>query len=401
MAGHVEKLRSPDAFHVFAMRPPRLVQSARPAPWHYVAGSASSDSAARAAAVAEAAERYSQSNPGGRDFVRASFRELGTKAIHPNDCMLYSDSQYESRQKWNRVNDPSCRVPQPFDDRRKIDWVAARSLRFGHERFLPAALVYLESDAAGNEMCVADTNGCAAGESVDDAIVRGFFEVIERDSIALWWYTRARRPAIDLASVRDPHVPAIVAAYADLGRDVWVLDLTTDTGIPCYAAVSRRTNGGPEQLLLGFGAGPDPTRAILHALAEMSQTVTLLGLRGDRPVPPSQPLLRDWLATATTAAHEYIVPSGSAVVPAAIDPAFAENPVEGVWQTLERLDADLFSVDLAHQHVGVPVAKVFVPGLRPAAPRFAAGRLFRVPQEIGWRQAPFEEKDLTSTPFFL
>ncbi|MEV4090229.1 YcaO-like family protein [Nonomuraea fuscirosea] len=29
---------------------------------------------------------------------------------------------------------------------------------------------------------------------------------MERDAVALWWYNRARRPAFDLDSLRDPYV---------------------------------------------------------------------------------------------------------------------------------------------------------------------------------------------------
>jgi ribosomal protein S12 methylthiotransferase accessory factor len=45
------------------------------------------------------------------------------------------------------------------------------------------------------QFCRADSNGNAAGNTLEEAtILQGFVELIERDSVALWWYNRLRRP---------------------------------------------------------------------------------------------------------------------------------------------------------------------------------------------------------------
>ena len=96
-------------------------------------------------------------------------------------------------------------------------------------------------------------------------------ELVERDSVALWWYNRAPRPALDLDSLAEPYVDVMREHYAGLDRELWVLDLTSDLGIPVFAAVSHRKDGPAQDILIGFGAHLDPHTAALRALTELNQ----------------------------------------------------------------------------------------------------------------------------------
>ena len=66
----------------------------------------------------------------------------------------------------------------------------------------------------------ADSNGTAAGTNRTEAILQGFLELVERDAVAMWWYHRLQRPAVDLDSIGDPYVADLRAQYAELHRDV-------------------------------------------------------------------------------------------------------------------------------------------------------------------------------------
>ena len=58
---------------------------------------------------------------------------------------------------------------------------------------------------------------------------------------------------IDLESFGDPYFPSLRDYYKrELNRDLWVLDVTSDIGIPSFVAVSRRTDRQPEDLIKGF-----------------------------------------------------------------------------------------------------------------------------------------------------
>jgi hypothetical protein len=47
------------------------------------------------------------------------------------------------------------------------------------------------------------------------------------------------------------------------------------------------------------------------------------------------------------------------------------------------------------------VARVVVPGLRHFWGRYAPGRLYDVPVELGWLERPRTESELNPIPFFL
>ena len=47
--------------------------------------------------------------------------------------------------------------------------------------------------------------------------------LVERDGVALWWYTRGRVPGVDLGSFSDRYVDALRASLAARGRELWAL----------------------------------------------------------------------------------------------------------------------------------------------------------------------------------
>jgi len=55
-------------------------------------------------------------------------------------------------------------------------------------------------------------------------------ELVERDSVALWWYNRLRRPEVDLASFGDPFLTDVREWYEARGRCLYLLDITSDSG---------------------------------------------------------------------------------------------------------------------------------------------------------------------------
>ena len=116
-------------------------------------------------------------------------------------------------------------------------------------------------------------NGCAAGSVLEEAVLQGLLELIERDAVALWWYNRLRRAAVDLENVNDAYIPELIARYRELRRDVWALDVTSDIGVPTFAAISRRVDKAEEDIIYGFGAHLDPSVALGRALTELEPVI--------------------------------------------------------------------------------------------------------------------------------
>ncbi|UPT96485.1 TOMM precursor leader peptide-binding protein [Bradyrhizobium barranii subsp. apii] len=185
-------------------------------------------SQAMTSALCEALERYSGLFSGEEERFRSSFRSIGSKAIHPNDCMLYSDRQYAERETWLARNSRFQVVPFEFDESAEMDWSPVFSLSGGGVRYLPTCYLYYgHPEQNGRFSAWADSNGCAAGSTREDAILQGMLELVERDAVAVWWYNRVERPALDLASFSDPLWIELQNYYSSIGREFWVIDLTS------------------------------------------------------------------------------------------------------------------------------------------------------------------------------
>ena len=53
---------------------------------------------------------------------------------------------------------------------------------------------------------------------------------------------------------------------------------------------------------------------------------------------------------------------------------------------------ETLALDQTRSDAGMRVVKVIVPGMRPWWARFAPGRLYDVPVEMGWQGAPLSEE---------
>ncbi|CAM5351124.1 TOMM precursor leader peptide-binding protein [Streptomyces narbonensis] len=348
---------------------------------------------ARVGALCESLERHSGMYEGDEPTVRASFREVADRAVHPAACQLYDPRQ----------------GMEPFDEDAPVDWTPVWSLTHGEHRLLPTALLYFDAPRPpGLGHVRADSNGNAAGSSREDAIVQGFLELVERDAVALWWYNRTRHPAVDLDAFDEPWIDRMRALHASLGREVWVLDVTADFGVPTFAAVTRRTDKPAEDILFGFGAHFDPKVALCRALAEANQMMpSVAEVRADGTGYGCQDeRLLSWWRTATTAAHPYLLPDPGAPLRGPADFAYApradlRDDVAAIGAAVRERGMELLVLDQTRPDVGLPVVKVIVPGMRHFWDRFAPGRLFDVPVSLGRLAVPTPYEQLNPVPLFL
>ncbi|MCX4766656.1 TOMM precursor leader peptide-binding protein [Streptomyces sp. NBC_01275] len=390
---------------------------------------------ARASALAEALERYSGYFQGDEPRRRGSYRAFGPLAVHPDAVQLFDRRQFDDRETWNRAHGPFHQVPEPFDEDAPLDWTPVWSLTERRQRLAPTSLLYFNAPDADTGFCRATSNGAAAGTSLEDAVVHGCLELVERDAIALWWYNRTRQPGLPL-DPQDPWIVQLLAVLRDMGRTVWALDLTSDLGIPVVAAVSARGNtnrsatnrsaadgstgdgsardgstgdadGFAEDIVLGFGAHFDPRIALRRALTELNQMLPPLA---EAPIGKASaytgadPEARHWFRHATLADQPYLLPAARrpAPPPASLrPPADASAQVEALVALLRPRGLDVLVLDQTRPDVELPVAKVLIPGLRPHWAGFGPGRLFDVPVALGRLPRPTKYADLNPLPLPL
>ncbi len=369
------------------------------------AGKGKTDQQSKASGLCEAIERYSGIYTGDEIRIKGIYAQLESAAIHPNTCMQFSPNQYQNRQEWNPQHGSFARITEPFDEEKEIEWTPVWSLTHQQFKYVPTAYCYYNYPLPDDHyFCEGNSNGNAAGNTLEEAILQGFMELVERDCVALWWYNRIKRPAVDLESFDEPYLLNLKDYYQTQHRDLWVLDITNDFNIPCFAAISRRTEGKTEEILLGFGTHFDPKVAILRAVTEMNQT---LGIDLDNGnTTPDDPDWQYWIKEATLENQPYLV--GDRNTPLKVYSDYQQRNHEDLRQDV------LTCVEIAAQHgmetlvldqtrpdIGLNVVKVIVPGIRHFWARFAPGRLYEVPVKMGWLPEPLTEEQLNPIPMFF
>jgi len=368
-------------------------------------GKGKTDIQAKASTLCEAIERYSGVFQGNEARIKAKLSDL-EGAIHPNACMLFSEKQYETYQRWNASGSRYNWVAHPFDETQEIEWTPVWSLNDGAKRYLPTAYCYYGySRAHKSWFARADANGCAAGNSKEGAILQGFMELVERDAVALWWYNRLKRPCVDIFSFDAPYFERITYFYKKIGLKFWVLDLTSDLNIPTFAAITQQPDQIEQDITFGFGTHFDPQVALLRAVTELNQLLPHVFRKKQFKNFHDREAL-EWWATATLETDPYLVPDETIAPKRYQDyPQQWSNDlytdVKSCVNIAQNKGLEILLLDQTRPDTNLHVIKVIVPGLRHFWARFAPGRLYDVPISMGWVTKPLMEHQLNPKFMFL
>ena len=372
------------------------------------AGKGSTREQSEVSALCEAVERYSGAFHGEEMRIRRRFTDFGDSktAIHPNDVQLFSDNQLDNAESINAKGHPYNVIPPRLEPGAETDWTPVWSLTQRRHRYLPTSVLYsMPTEQRGATDLIADSNGCAAGNTLEEAILQGFYELAERDAFAIWWYNRLRVPAVDLAGFDDDYLASAAQYYGRYERDLWVLDVTSDIGVPAFVALSRRPDAETEDIIYGAGAHADPRIAALRAICELNQCLTWLPRpgRGDGRPMIDDPLALWWWKTARLADCSWLAPAADAPLRKAsdyplIESADARDDVEYCRGLVEARSMEFLVLDQTRPDIGMPVVRVIVPGMRHFWERLAPGRLYDVPVSMGYRKSPLAEADINPTP---
>lgn len=375
-------------------------------------GKGMTDIQAKVSALGEAMERFSGVYWGdGEITTRGSYKELiPCDAIHLRDVMMFSEKQYANRETWNaKLTTNFHLVPNILNEDQELDWSPLWSLTNKVFKYLPTSYCYYGHPELKYFFSPADANGCAAGNTMEEAILQGFLELVERDSVAIWWYNRIRRPAVDALSLGIPYFRTLLDYYQQHNRSLWLLDITADLGIPVFAAISGRVDKPVEDIIVGFGAHLDPKIAILRALTELNQLLPAVAF--NKPDGSMRYFVDDedtltWLTQATMEKLPYLAPDEQARMKTATDyQNLSSNDlvtdINYCVRIAEEAGMETLVLDQTRPDVGMYVCRVVVPGLRHFWRRLGPGRLYDVPVKLGWLDKPIPEEELNPFSVFF
>jgi ribosomal protein S12 methylthiotransferase accessory factor len=261
-------------------------------------------------------------------------------------------------------------------------WTSAARLADGEPVRVPADLCFRRpADVRDLDPPWPLSTGTGAGTDPLDAALHGLLELVERDAVALWW--RGGRPA---RIVPDTSGSATLEHLrgGPTRRRSWLLDITSDVGVPVVVAASCNDDGFG--LCCGFAARMTYARAADAAVREMAQmelahhlSETKRQTRGDACL---SELDRQHLerftridVRKTQALHPVPPPLGPSHGRSAAGNQQAALGL--IRQSLERLGLSPCVLNLTRPEIGVPVVRALCPGLEtgmtsPPGPRLRA-----------------------------
>src|SRR5262249_56207982 len=107
-------------------------------------------------------------------------------------------------------------------------------------------------------------------------------------------------------------VRELQAQVGETGGRVWVVDVSSDLGIPSFVAIMHWTNNSQENIEFGSGAHFDTRIALLRALTELNQFLSI-GLMGGGTGEKSSLV---WYTTLRLRDHAVLTPHITLAVPA-------------------------------------------------------------------------------------
>lgn len=379
---------------------------------------------ARNAAIGEAIERYCLNYLSGARPIRAAYNELSSYALDPEKLILFSPQLYAA--------DGFPFVP--FTRETLVYWVKGRSLTRRCPAWLPLSLVY-PFWQAGNFPGQPLTHdpyfpGVAAGATPEQAIVAGIEEIVERDSLMVWWLNHQPLPSVSLTPDLEAHW---LGRPTEMGQRAWAIYLHNEFALPVMAGVVENTI---EQLFnIGFACRPDPVAATRKAwaealtLQERSRDLNHLDSLLRREYRPSA--LKPWRADRAylddyrpdfhdvdndlaqqqffldPRAVERIRPWVDTPAQLHFDelPKLKDRSLSTYQARIESCGYEIFHTDLTTPDVaqlGLSVARVIIPGLAPdfpaAFPHLGNGRIQNAPIHLGWRTQALPEAALNYCP---
>jgi ribosomal protein S12 methylthiotransferase accessory factor len=367
--------------------------------------------AAEAAAIGEALERYAASYVPEQRLVVASADQLGSRAVDPGRFALFSDSQHaEPRFPFVRFRSDTV-----------VAWVEGFSLPDGESAYLPAQLVFMPwRDPSPVEARIghATSSGLACAPTLEEAVLTGLLELVERDAFMLVWHNRLSLPLLDRDG--DAELERLDHRYfRPTGLRYSAVDLSVFLDVPTVLGV---VHGTPGQLgALGVGAGSAPTVAVAVRKA-LAEAFSVQRWVRDRAYEEPGRLAATAPSIRTFDAHTLYYATEERALHAAFLDASPERrraldiaPLEGgnVLEQIEAVSSRLaarglsaYAVDVTSPDVaggGLRVARVVAPELCALdvveGARFLGGRrMYEAAFAAGLVPRPLEPTDLNPDP---
>jgi ribosomal protein S12 methylthiotransferase accessory factor len=356
--------------------------------------------------IMEALERHASGIIPTSELVRASAYQLGDDVIDPTRLATYTEKQYQGALGLTK-----------FTPDREYFWKEVTTFPGWKRKYLPIDCIYYPIPVEfipEEPYTLANSSGVASGFSFEEALLRGLYEICERDAFMVVWLNRLVMPKIpiDLLSSRSKER---VSAITEFGYTVHLIDLTLDN-VPVVLALAVNREKIPA-LVLGMSANLlNVLSAADKALQEVLQQLWW-NFRRDYKVavlknPKKVSDVRDHAALYASAKYlsraEFLWKGEVRTLEATPYPISSlANELERVCSILEQIGSEVIVADLTPSYLrkaGVWVVRAISLGLIPVS--FGYGleplgmpRIKMLPKRLGLKPKPWRRGKPFTHPY--
>lgn len=358
-------------------------------------------------ALCESIERYCL-HAHSVDVLTDSYANVSQRfnALSPEECPLFHPEQY-----------PAVGF-HPFTPETKIAWSWGIALPQGEPILIPTEFVYLRypASAEGQGLVMTISTGAACGSSAADAVVRGIYEIVERDAMMIMWLNRHPCPRL------------IVDPQSRLGRFMQrhfrspnlsphIFWTTNDLQIPACMAVLVEGAPADRRVFVGLAANLNPEQAAMNALLEAVEVRSGVFETEEAQQPVTMP-------SHITSIHkhaiyyaqqdrthllDFLLSTPHTIELASLPDQSSGAPQADLQTCLERcsqVGQPVFAADLTKEDIrptGLRVVRVIMPKMQRLTadhnkPFLGNSRLFTVPVQLGWRDRPLSREQINQAP---
>ncbi|MEA1908135.1 MAG: YcaO-related McrA-glycine thioamidation protein [Euryarchaeota archaeon] len=307
---------------------------------------------ARISAIMESVERcFAEIPETNADFKDKTFNR---------DTLIDS---YENLGGENAIDPETLFLPEPLPDNTKLEWTPGWDLLSESEILVPSNAVY-HPYTRGMFLFRSNTNGLASGNTIEEAIVHGLLEVIERDALSITEYSRNTGREVILHE-DDGVVYDLKNTFEKAGVPVKLWLLPSVTGIAVVVAVlDDIKTRDPTMLVMGAGAYLNPTHAVYRALTEAAQfrLSQISGARED--VQNRTGFVEGAGYDRMKRMNKFWYADGETIELAKIPDISSNTPAKDIESITERLhDVAPYAivVDMSQPWIDVPVVRTIIP----------------------------------------
>ncbi len=316
-------------------------------------GKGATKTQAEVSALMEAIERYSaefhEEDKG--KIVKGSYSQLKSKLnlLNPEELILPAGL------KWS---------PDTV-----LRWVKGWNLLNDEEIHVPVSAVYHPYTPEDDlHLFKTTTNGLASGNTLEEAVLHGLMEVIERDAWSTVEALRETCPDLHIDHCQTPLPRQLLEKFERAGIKITLKALPTEVGIPVVGAIADdQLSKDPALLVMGFGAHLNPEIAVIRALTEVAQSrlTQIYGAREDTKRAEFLRLLG--YERVKRLNKHWFSSSGEGVDISQLPRLDTPDILDDIHVTLQKLRkagvSKAIAVNLTREETGISTVRIIIPGM--------------------------------------